>query len=931
MKPNLFRRSKTVFTLLVMASMVFSLVGVVPQAKAALTAVGPILDPVNNGFPQFYSDENGLALQLCLDQGPGGLCVLPPAFDPLDPTLPNPATPIGTVASGAFPDESFYWIADAIIDPGVRLAGANTDIKITYRAALEQAFLAGLTPGTQNIFLRVQTDINGLVPNETYTVTHPYGTMTIIADATGGGRGRLEDMGACVQVPTVGLVCDFANPLASNPVLQAPTTNVGAFLQWDPAVLPAAPAGFIGDPNVEHQVIGGRGGVNSVTISGLSVGGVGVDTASTNLFAVAGQLADTIPPVITLNGASPMTVTAGTSYVEAGATALDNFDGAIASTSIQIVSGVPAGNLALGTGPFTVTYTVADKAGNVATATRTVTVVPDVIPPVITMNGSSTINVKVGDTFTDAGATAIDNVDGAITPIATGTVNTAIAGTYTITYTATDSSLNASTVTRTVNVAQDVTGPVITLNGTNPVSVSFGAAYTDAGATALDDFDGVRTVTVTGLPIDTRVSGAHTVTYTASDLSGNNSTSTRIVNVVPDTIAPTFVLNGTNPMTIELNTVFTDPGAVATDDVDGVRPVTATGTVNTAVTGAYTITYSASDLSGNAATITRTVNVATDATAPVITTLGANPVSILVGGTYIDAGVTAVDNIDGPIASTSIVTTGLPINTAATGTFSIVYSVADAAGNVATATRTVNVVTDIVAPVITILGANPTSITVNSTYSDAGATALDDVNGAVAVTATSTVNASVVGDYTVTYSATDAAGNTATAVRNVVVRPVQSSNGGGGFIRTPSAPVTVPTPVVIVPQPQPQPQPGQQVLGAKLYKDGSILKTSNNKLYYIVAGKKMHIRNLAELQAFISRPHIMVSQEALDQYPEFVPVKQVKQYEDGTLLKDKDTNKIFIIRNQKIVYIPNLAALAKLGVRTMFKVDATTLMQYIRF
>ena len=72
-------------------------------------------------------------------------------------------------------------------------------------------------------------------------------------------------------------------------------------------------------------------------------------------------------------------------------------------------------------------------------------------------------------------------------------------------------------------------------------------------------------------------------------------------------------------------------------------------------------------------------------------------------------------------------------------------------------------------PVITILGSNPATVTQNSTYTDAGATATDNVDGTVNVTTSGTVNTATVGAYTITYSATDAAGNTATATRTVNV------------------------------------------------------------------------------------------------------------------------------------------------------------------
>ncbi|MFH0864790.1 MAG: DUF5011 domain-containing protein [Bacteroidota bacterium] len=78
---------------------------------------------------------------------------------------------------------------------------------------------------------------------------------------------------------------------------------------------------------------------------------------------------------------------------------------------------------------------------------------------------------------------------------------------------------------------------------------------------------------------------------------------------------------------------------------------------------------------------------------------------------------------------------------------------------------------DTTAPVITLNGSNPVSIALNSTYSDAGATALDDVDGDISasITVSGTVNTTQKGTYTKTYSVSDAAGNTATATRTVYV------------------------------------------------------------------------------------------------------------------------------------------------------------------
>lgn len=83
---------------------------------------------------------------------------------------------------------------------------------------------------------------------------------------------------------------------------------------------------------------------------------------------------------------------------------------------------------------------------------------PDIEPPVIVINGSNPISISVGSVYTELGATATDNVDGDISANIqiSETVNTAVAGTYTITYSVIDSSGNEATTTRTVNV---ISGP----------------------------------------------------------------------------------------------------------------------------------------------------------------------------------------------------------------------------------------------------------------------------------------------------------------------------------------------------------------------------------------------------------------------------------------------------------------------------------------
>ncbi len=79
-----------------------------------------------------------------------------------------------------------------------------------------------------------------------------------------------------------------------------------------------------------------------------------------------------------------------------------------------------------------------------------------------------------------------------------------------------------------------------------------------------------------------------------------------------------------------------------------------------------------------------------DQQAPTITILGPSPVTIECGGAYADAGATATDDKDGDITSRLVVENN--VDTPKVGTYQVIYRVTDAAGNTATATRTVKVV-----------------------------------------------------------------------------------------------------------------------------------------------------------------------------------------------------------------------------------------------
>ena len=85
---------------------------------------------------------------------------------------------------------------------------------------------------------------------------------------------------------------------------------------------------------------------------------------------------------------------------------------------------------------------------------------PDKLAPLINLNESSVVRIVAGNAFSDAGATALDNIDGNITVTTTGTVDTTTPGEYILTYTATDQAGNTVTETRKVIVEAAKLAPV---------------------------------------------------------------------------------------------------------------------------------------------------------------------------------------------------------------------------------------------------------------------------------------------------------------------------------------------------------------------------------------------------------------------------------------------------------------------------------------
>lgn len=218
-------------------------------------------------------------------------------------------------------------------------------------------------------------------------------------------------------------------------------------------------------------------------------------------------------------------------------------------------------------------------------------------------------------------------------------------------------------------------------------------------------------------------------------------------------------LLGEQTVTLEYGAEFTDPGVLVTYDGETVdAQVTVSGPDLTALgTGAvrYTVTWGKKTL-----TLERTVTVV-DTQAPQITLNTVPGYFTEVGQEYQEEGFTALDNYDGNITDRVIVTRE-------TDAWS--YTVTDSSGNT-TVVKRVIVYGDTTAPEITLLGGDSVTVQAGSDYEELGYTATDNVDGDLTafVEVTGEYDKYLPGTYSMTYTVTDAHGNTATVVREVVV------------------------------------------------------------------------------------------------------------------------------------------------------------------
>ncbi|WP_241757999.1 adventurous gliding motility protein AgmC [Myxococcus landrumensis] len=506
---------------------------------------------------------------------------------------------------------------------------------------------------------------------------------------------------------------------------------------------------------------------------------------------------------------------------EPGATVTVTVDG----TTVGTVTANAGGNWSLpvaaplANGPHSVTATAEDTAGNTATDTNNFTVDTGTFVSVTTPAEGAVLpsGVVTYSGTAEPGATVTVTVDGnvvgTVTANAGGDWSLPVAasladGQHSVTATAQD--ISGNTATDTNNFAVDtgtsvsVTTPAEGAVLTNGVVTYAGTA--EPGATVTVTVDGALVGTVTAaangswsLPVPAPLAdGAHSVTATADDGRGHVASDTNAFTVDAQTAVsisgPAEGSTLTNPVVTYTGTA--EPGATVTISVDGTVVDTVTAgpdgswslpVATPLADGPHTVTASSRDTNGNTATDTNTftvdsgtaVSISTPADGSVITN-GA----VTYTGTA-EPGATVTVTVDGNLVGTTTAaangTWTVPgVSSLGDGPHSVTATAEDSAGNTATDTNAFTVDTTTAVSITTPVDGsviNDAVVTYTGT-AEPGATVTVTVDGTVVGTTTAAANGSWSvpgiatlgeGPHSVTATAEDEAGNTATDTNNFTV------------------------------------------------------------------------------------------------------------------------------------------------------------------
>ena len=408
-----------------------------------------------------------------------------------------------------------------------------------------------------------------------------HGFSVTVQDTTGPALGGVPDD----TTVTAGQTVTYATPTASD------------LVDGDRPVSCAPESGFTATVTV------------TVSCSASDLSG----NASSADFLVTVTAPPNTPPTLILPGNVTTEATGPTTSVSFTASASDPEDDPDPTPTCGPDSGFPFPVKAT-----TVDCSVTDGGGATASGSFTVTV-EDTTLPVVTAPGNMTVAATGanGAIVSFGAATASDLVDGALSaPCSPASGSLFPLGATTVTCSATDAAGNGGSAAFSVTV-QDAGAPVVSVPANTTVEATgpSGAAVTYQTVAAIDDVDGtIPNVTCSKASGSVFALGRTAVTCQATDSSGKTGSATFYVTVedrTPPVVTPPadIAVKSTAPVAVTDAAIAAFLAGVSAADLVDTAPELVSDAPATFELGFTTVTFTATDASGNAATATAKVEV----------------------------------------------------------------------------------------------------------------------------------------------------------------------------------------------------------------------------------------------------------------------------------------------------------------------------------
>ena len=647
----------------------------------------------------------------------------------------------------------------------------TANVTISEPSALSLSITATDVSCVDDVTGALDATVTGGTPNYTFA----WSNSSSSEDQTGLGTGTYsltvtDDNGCQISSSATISVLDNIAPTV---------TTQDITVQMDALGSATITAAMINDGSTDNCAISSL----SLDITSFDCDDLGPNTVVLNVTDNNGNSAtgtatvtvvDNIDPTITAPAAVTVNVDAG-----ACSTALSNVTLGTPTTgdNCSVATTTNDAPVSFPLGATTVTWTVTDGSGNIATSTQIVTVVDNIDPVAVAQDITVFLDANGQASITTA------DVDNGSSDNCTFTLGLDITsfdctnlGANTVTLTATDGSSNDHSATATVTVVDNIDPVAVAQDITVFLDANGQASITTAD---VDNGSSDNCTFTLGLDItsfDCTNLGANTVTLTATDGSSNDHSATATVTVV-DNIDPTI----TAPTSVTVNV---DAGACSTalSNVPLGTPTTsdncsATASNNAPTSfplGATTVTWTVTDGAGNTATATQVVTVI-DNIDPVLTCPNDLTVYGVADSTLTSVSWSAATATDNCSIDTiySDIQTGhyFPL-----GVTTITYVALDGSGNSDTCSFSITVV-DTVSPVIT---GCPSPITQNNDTDSCGAvvnwtapTYYDNSDYYTVSASHASGDYFPVGTTTVTITVADSSGNSSVCAFDVTVEDAQ--------------------------------------------------------------------------------------------------------------------------------------------------------------